>query len=54
MEWSKLLSGSRLCRNDEEKKDARSEFQRDYDVVRGHIVSIREQHLYLILMAQKK
>lgn len=31
MEWSKLLSSSRLCRNDEQNKDVRSEFQRDYD-----------------------
>ncbi len=31
MEWSKLLSGSRLCRSDEQKRDVRSEFQRDYD-----------------------
>jgi dGTPase len=32
MEWSKLLSDSRLGRSDEqEKKDVRSEYQRDYD-----------------------
>ncbi|WP_350133680.1 hypothetical protein [Nitrosomonas sp.] len=31
MEWSKLLSSSRLCRSDEQNKDVRSEFQRDYD-----------------------
>jgi len=31
MEWSKLLSGSRLGRSDEQKEDVRSEYQRDYD-----------------------
>lgn len=31
MEWSKLLSESRLGRTDMQKKDVRSEYQRDYD-----------------------
>ena len=31
MEWSKLLSDSRLGRSDEEKKDVRSEYQRDFN-----------------------
>ena len=31
MEWSKLLSYSRLGRSDKKEEDVRSEYQRDYD-----------------------
>ncbi|SDW26433.1 MULTISPECIES: hypothetical protein [Nitrosomonas] len=33
MDWEQLLSTERLGRGQEQKTDARSEYQRDYDVL---------------------